>query len=202
QLPADRFQQFFRMGVESFLHVHELIYQDPVFYNESRNPQVSSSKQLAVCLKRLASESSTAGGTINVGQVFGIDEGTVTLYTRHFLKALMNLWGTVVKWGSIKDRAAMKGRLLKDASGHGWGLFRDCVGIVDGMLIPFKGRPFSAERSVDYWNFRKAKYGLYFTVICDDRRKILICHGQYSGAVHDARAVGNQLMRSIRSGLI
>ncbi|MCU1500527.1 MAG: hypothetical protein JWM47_4480 [Acidimicrobiales bacterium] len=60
-LPMDRFQQFFRMSQSSFLHIHSQIKDNRVFQNNSKNPQVPSSKQLAVCLRRLACESSTAG---------------------------------------------------------------------------------------------------------------------------------------------
>lgn len=60
-LRADRFQQFFRMSRASFLYIHSKIEGHPVFHNQSKNPQVACSKQLAVCLRRLACESSTAG---------------------------------------------------------------------------------------------------------------------------------------------
>lgn len=128
------------------------------------------------------------GSNINVGQVFGIGDGTVTLYTRRVLQALMDLWEDVVKWPTLQDRAAMKSRLLEDAGDLGWGLFRDCIGIVDGTLIPIKYRPYQQERAAEFWNYRKAKYGLQVTIICDDRRRILMCDAQYPGAVHDARA--------------
>lgn len=60
-LAPDRFQQFFRMSRSSFLHIHARIEDHPIFHNDSKNPQVASSKQLAVCLRRLACESSSAG---------------------------------------------------------------------------------------------------------------------------------------------
>ncbi|RPB18393.1 hypothetical protein L211DRAFT_764439, partial [Terfezia boudieri ATCC MYA-4762] len=42
----------------------------------------------------------------------------------------------------------------------------------------------------EFWNFRKAKYGLQVTIIADDRRYILICDAHFPGVVHDARAFG------------
>ncbi|RPB18392.1 hypothetical protein L211DRAFT_797066, partial [Terfezia boudieri ATCC MYA-4762] len=134
----DRFQQFFRMSKESFLHIHSKIKDHLVFHNNSKNPQVASSKQLAVCLRRLACESSTAGSNMNVGQVFGIGDGTVTLYTHRVLLALMDLWEEVVQWPSREQWAAMKARLLEDARGLGWGLFRNYIGLLDGTLVPIK----------------------------------------------------------------
>ena len=162
------------MSRDNFSLIHELIKDHPVFSNNSKNPQVASSKQLAVALRRLASESSTAGSVMNMAQVFGIGEGTVTLYTKRVTKALVSLWGDVVKWPSIEERAQMKLRLLADAEDNGWPLWQDCIGIVDGTLVPFKGRPLGKEESAEYFNFRKAKYGLQVTLIVDDKRRVLV----------------------------
>lgn len=49
-----------------------------------------------------------------------------------------------------------------------------CIGIVDGTLVPFKGRPFGKKESAEFFNFRKAKYGLQVTFIVDDRRRVLV----------------------------
>lgn len=103
------------------------------------------------------------GSNMNVGQVFGIADGTVTLYTRRVLLALMELWEEVVKWPSIEQRAAMKVRMLEDP-GSGWSLFRNCVGLVDGTLVPIKCRPYQKERAAEFWNFRKAKYACHLTI--------------------------------------
>lgn len=150
-----------------------------------------SSKQLAVCLKRLGCEASSAGSNITIGQIFGIGDGTVTLYTRRCLKALMDLWVDVVKWPDRAQRVAMRLRLEEDALDNGWQLWRNCVGIVDGTLISLRGRPFAAEQAAGFWNFQKARYGLQLTLIADDCRRILLCDAHFPGAVHDSRAFGS-----------
>ena len=139
-LPEDRFLQYFRMGRDAFIHIYEKIANNDIFTNNSRNPQVPISLQLAVTLRRLACESSTSSSCINIGQSFGISEGAVTLYTQRVVKAITDLWATEIKWPNIQERAAMKARLMEDPNEHGWKLWRDCIGIVDGTLIPFKGR--------------------------------------------------------------
>lgn len=54
----------------------------------------------------------------------------------------MDLWEDVVRWPTIQERAAMKSRLLEDAGNLGWLLWRNCIGMVDGTLIPIKCRPY------------------------------------------------------------
>ncbi|RPB19750.1 hypothetical protein L211DRAFT_895995, partial [Terfezia boudieri ATCC MYA-4762] len=55
-LQSDHFQQFFRISRTSFLYIHSKIKGHRVFHSNSKNLQVASSKQLAVCLCRLACE--------------------------------------------------------------------------------------------------------------------------------------------------
>ena len=64
-------------------------------------------------------------------------------------------------------------RISKIMVGNVW---RDCIGIVDGTLVAFKGQPLGKEESAEYYNFRKAKYGLQVTFIVDNRRQILVSY--------------------------
>ena len=81
-LPDNRFIQFFRMSREGFLHVLCMIEGNIVFRNNSHNKQASPSKQLAVALRRLCTESSVSASCMNTAQIFGVSEGTVVLYTK------------------------------------------------------------------------------------------------------------------------
>ena len=42
----------------------------------------------------------------------------------------------------------MKVRILQDEEEHGWGLWEDCIGIIDGTFIPFARWPFLQNRAV------------------------------------------------------
>ena len=64
--------------------------RNAILGNNSICPQASASKQLAVALRRLCTESSIAGSCMNTVQLLGILEGLV-VYTKRVLKALMDL---------------------------------------------------------------------------------------------------------------
>ena len=187
-LPENRFIQFFRMSREGFQYVLSKIQHNIIFNNNSNYQQVSVSKQLAVALRRLCTESSVAGSCINVAQTFGIAEGTVVLYTKRVIQALMDIWVETVRWHTTDEKKKMKLRMINDKYSHGWELWEDCIGIVDGTFIPFARRPFPQDRAIYYWSHRKKKYGLQATIICDDTRRILVFHSRFPGGCHDSRA--------------
>ena len=138
-----------------------------------------------VALRRLACEGSTGAAVLSVSQMFGIGEGTVTLYTKRVVKALSQLQAKVVTWPTNEEKLQMRTRLQGK-----FPLFEDCIGILDGTLIAFKNRP-NRDPTVytQYYNHRKAKYGLYATVICDDQKRFIHFCARWGGAVHDARAL-------------
>ena len=111
QLSPHRFRHFFRMNSDSVYFILSKIENHVVFYNNSRNPQVESLKQLLVALRRLACEGGTDAAVLSVSQMFGIGEGTVTLYTKRVVKALSQLQNQVVTWPTIEEKVHMKRRL-------------------------------------------------------------------------------------------
>ena len=136
-----------------------------VFRNNSHNKQASPSKQLAVALRRLCTESSVAASCMSTAQIFGVSEGTVVLYTKRVVKAWMDIWCESVHWHTERDKRHMKIRMTEDQYNHGWQLWQDCVGVIDGTFLPFAKRPFPQDQAVYYWNHRKKKYGLQATIV-------------------------------------
>lgn len=114
ELPEDRFCQFFRMTREGFLYILSVIKDSAVFHNNSHLQQAPPAKQLAVALRRLCTESSIAGSCINTAQVFGIAEGTIVLYTRRVIKALMDVWQETIRWPTEREKREMCKRLNED----------------------------------------------------------------------------------------
>ncbi len=49
--------------------------------------------------------------TTQVGQIFGVGDGTVSLYTRRVCTALMHHWKDVVSWPTEEEQNKMKLRL-------------------------------------------------------------------------------------------
>ncbi|KAG0136998.1 hypothetical protein HOY82DRAFT_598017 [Tuber indicum] len=72
-MSEDRFMAFFRMKRQSFNRPVTLIRDDPIFHNESQNPQASPSVQLATALYILGFNGIS---TIRGAAQLGIGEGT------------------------------------------------------------------------------------------------------------------------------
>jgi len=69
----------------------------------------------------------------------------------------------------------------------GFGLFEDCPGSLDSTISPFKFKPFSDHRGIQYVNHRKKAYGLQATIICDVLGRIVHFSLIYPAPVYDAR---------------
>lgn len=173
------------MNPDSFLRILDQIKDHEIFKNRSKFQQIDPMVQLLVTLRRLGCEASSGAALISVSQLFGIGEGTVVLYTKRVVTALMSLWVETVKWHNFGDKAAMKSRLRN--SDRGIDLWQDCVGVLDGTYFPFKFKPYPDERAIQYFNHHKKFYGLQATVICNDRGKVIYFSSIYPASVHDAR---------------
>lgn len=162
-----------------------------MFKSRGNFKKLEPSFQLAVALHRFGSETSSGNTCINTGQIFGIGEGTVILYTQRIIMALMSLWNDAVRWPLPEERTLMQARLRRDPGEHGWGIFQKCIGVLDGTLLPFKIQPAEPTVSIDFFSRRKQRYGLQATVVCDDQLQILLFTCNHPGSVHDARAWRN-----------
>ena len=74
--------------------------------------------------------------TAQIGQIFGIGDGTVSLYTRRVCTALMRSWRDAVRWPTEEEQMKMKLRLQARPS---WQVFEDCISMLNGTLIPSLG---------------------------------------------------------------
>lgn len=158
-----RFQNEFRMTKQSFMYVHDLIAAHPVFQNNSRYSQVCIQKQLAVALFRFGH----SGNSVSVGKTarkFGISEGSVELYTRRVIEALISLEPETVSWPNAEDRKATAARILENSG------FPNCVGFVDGTLIKLATKP--VKNGEDYFD-RKRNYSFSVMLVCDDTKKVI-----------------------------
>ena len=120
-------------------------------------PQAPVQKQLAVALRRLACEYSSAGSVISTSQMFAIGEGTACLYTRRVCTALVETcWRNEVCWPGPQARQVIQNRLWTfnpDAAS----IMPCAVGFVDGTLIPFCHSPGfeNKDENADFFNHRK-----------------------------------------------
>jgi hypothetical protein len=89
----NRFKKLLRMFPHHFQQLANLIRFHPVFLLQGPKPQVCVELQLAVFLCRLGS----TGSLFGVCSRFGIGEGTVILYTKRVIQAIIAQKKTFVK---------------------------------------------------------------------------------------------------------
>jgi hypothetical protein len=158
----------------SFQIILNLIKDDFIFQNKSTCPQAPVERQLLIALKRLGSKgsSASAAGIIATSQFLGIEEGTQVLYTKRVCAALGRLFKQFVHWPNQEERMATKLRLCgaEEGTSSRWALFENCIGIIDGTLIPFRTNPrLDRVTKVAYFNYQKKRYGLNALIVCDDQ---------------------------------
>ncbi|GAV01078.1 hypothetical protein RvY_11845 [Ramazzottius varieornatus] len=96
-----------------------------------------------------------------------------------------------VTWPNKNERTSIKARVLADSG------FPDCVGMLDGTLIPQEYKP---KKDEDYWS-HKSRYGISGMIVCDDKRKIRYVFVGFCGSVHDMRVYSNARLASLTSKL-
>ena len=92
-----------------------------------------------------------------------LPEGTIELYTRRCLVAILTIEKDVVTWPDCNERAHIVRRIRQESG------FPDCVGLVDGTLIVFSQKP--TLDGADYYS-QKGCYGMSTMIICDDQKRI------------------------------
>ena len=186
-LPAlddNRFKQEIRMSRESFEKVLHKICHDPVFSNQSSIGQADVELQLTICAYRFGSSGSSAS-IGKIARYFGVSEGFVTKSTDRCIQALLNQEKLEVAWPNNDERDDVKSRILNDSG------FPDCIGMVDGTLIPLEFKP--SNNGEDYWS-HKSRYGISVMIVCDDRRKIRYVFAGFCGSAHDMRVYSNSTL--------
>ncbi|POV95858.1 hypothetical protein PSTT_15986 [Puccinia striiformis] len=210
-----RFKQEFRMCQESFHQLVSEIRDHPVFQNRSNIPQRPVQDQLMVTLKRMgtygngASVVSPTGITTlaaltqklfrtatrpkrsshTVGMLarfFQISEGTVILYCSRTIEAILSLEEQYVSWPDTQGRRAIASR-VDEFTG-----FCNCVGFIDGTLLPLYDRP--AIDPQDYYS-RKGYYCLNTLIVCDEEKRITYYLTGWPGCCHDTRLWENSELK-------
>ena len=178
------FLQKYRCSRASVDALYELIKDDPVFKSNNKpgRKQIDPKRQLLVLLKFLGTEGS-GGSNNNLRNVFGIGEGTASLYRDRVVAALLKLKGSVLTWPNEREREEIAKRFEEEFK------FRNCVGVMDGTLFPLAFRPLSKD-APDY-SGRKHAYSISALIVCDDQRRIRYINAGWPGTAHDNRILRN-----------
>jgi hypothetical protein len=148
------FRSYLRIDPGCFDDLVQVLKDDPVFHNNSNNPQMPIGEQLAIALFRFG-HYGNAASTLKVALWAGIGFGTVPLVTNRVLKAICSerFRKSALHWSSPEAKEAAKA-WVQDASCPAW---RDGWLMVDGTLVPLFMRPgFFGNTFFD----RKSNYSL------------------------------------------
>lgn len=167
-----------RMSKNCFWKLVERIKDNEVFTNQSQRDQDPVHHQLLVTLFRLGKYGN--GAAIgHTASFLSLGDGTTEIFTWRCLKAIYDLRSTFITWPKAEERASIAARIA-----HSY-IFGNCVGMLDGSLIPVEQRP-GIDGAADFYT-RKSRYSLNIMAICDDTKRIRALVTGWPGAVNDQR---------------
>lgn len=175
KLNVKEFQQNFRCDIESFHQLVELLEPCAVFHNKSTCPQTAVTWQVAIALWRLGHNGNGAA-TVMESMLFGFGVGTIVLFTRRVITALLEVGSRYILWPSQERRRENKEVMELEG-------FPGCVGFVDGTTIPLSEKP--AIDGECYWD-RKHRYSINMQIVCDVDRRIIGFSCGSPGSMHDS----------------
>lgn len=102
-LPEYEFKQSVRVSKETFKLILEKIENHPVFHNNSFCGQTDVRIQLALCPERFGFyENRISSGRI--ARAYGFGRGTVSLFTKKVIKAILSYKDEFLSWPSQNER--------------------------------------------------------------------------------------------------
>ena len=158
QQKPTHFREILRVNPSTFDHLLAAIEDDPVFGNNSRTQQAPVEWQLAVALYRFGHSGNGVGQT-PVSRWAGLGHGTVALYTKKVLTAILcpRFMNEAIRLPTDEEKEKAK-RWVENHSCRAW---RNGWCLVDGALVPLFDRPhWYAESYFD----RKCNYSLNLQV--------------------------------------
>jgi hypothetical protein len=156
---GDHFRQQLRINPTTFDALVAFIHDDPVFMNNSNNPQMPVEEQLAITLFRFGRDGN-GSGLQDVANWAGVAKGTVSLVVRRVMVAILRP-GFMEKAVRFPDEEELREakEWVEEHSCHSW---KKGWCFVDGSLIPLATRPEWFGES--YWD-RKDRYSLNVQVL-------------------------------------
>jgi DDE superfamily endonuclease len=130
-----------------------------------------------VLLKYYGTEGNQAS-SLSLSNFFGVSSGIIDYYRNNALEALLSIEDKTYIWPDQLERKAISKRIKKQY------MFPNCVGIIDGTLLPLASRPLLHGEN---YLSRKKFYAIVMLVVCDDQSRILYYHVGWPGSVHDNR---------------
>lgn len=167
----DLFREILRVTPYTFDKILEKIENDPVFFNNSHNPQIPIEEQLAITLYRFGHDGNAASQA-SVGRWAGTGKGSPALHTKRVMTAILrqSFMSEAVRLPTLEEKSEAKAWV----EAHSCKAWRNGWIFVDGTLIPLFDRPnWYGESYFD----RKCNYSLnvqVFYFILSSLKSVLI----------------------------
>lgn len=184
-----RFKRIIRMDSCSFQSLLIKIKSHSVFQPTGTKPQAPVELQLAIFLRRIGSKDEIFG----ICSRYGIAEGTVYLYCKRVMIAILSLKHELIKWPTGELRKMVHLGFNKI------GGFNNVIGAIDGTHIILGNAPLKQPEI--YWN-RKKRYSIQCQAIVDHRGVFTDYEIGWPGSVHDAKVYRNSFFYQNVSTLI
>jgi hypothetical protein len=155
-----------------FQQLADLICSHPIFSSQGNKPQACIEFQLAVFLCRLGS----TGSLFEVCSRFGIGEGTVILFTKRVIQAIMVQKKNFIKWPISEERKKVHEEF------ENLGGLKNVIKAVDGTYIPMKNAP---NKDPEVYFTRKKRYAIYCQGIVNDKGIFISFDIGWPGSIHD-----------------
>jgi len=150
-----RFKKVMRMFPENFKNLVHLLGSHSIFQSNNVKQQAPIELQLAVFLRRLGSKEDV----FSICSCYGIAEGTVLLYCKRIMKAIISYKTEYVKWPTDK-----RDREFVHDGFEGIGGIEDIIGAIDGTHFILQNAP---QKEKYLYFTRKKRYALHCQGIVD-----------------------------------
>ena len=149
------FLYHYRVSREAFNELVEKIKDHPVFHHDNPKKQAPPANELLVLLKYLGT-SGNGCRDINLADHFEIGQGTVYLFIKRALKTIISLQSRAIIWPDMNERTEIANRIQLEYG------FPNCIGIIDGTLLPLEFKPTIHGET---YHSRKQNYAINMLVV-------------------------------------
>jgi hypothetical protein len=159
RLNDGEFLEHFRMSRQMFMELHDRLYGNEDDWSRGKG---SSELHLLTFLKYFGANGNEATAS-KMGKMFGISKGCFRNYVDRVTEKILLHKETTLFWPGEEERKEISGQIQNKF------LFQNCVGFIDGTLVPFERKP--SIHGEDYY-CRKGFYALNIQVVFDDALRI------------------------------
>ncbi|OWZ12341.1 hypothetical protein PHMEG_00014514 [Phytophthora megakarya] len=174
----NEFLKSFRLYRPEFFRLVELLKDNSAFKAASGKPFRGGTHLHMLILLKFLGAYGNSNSAIGIGMILGLAGGSAYNYLCRAVAAVLKLEDTAITWPDEAERRCIAQRIQAK---HG---FVNCVGIVDGTLLPLAPKP--RHNGEDYYS-RKASYAVNALVTCDDGARVRSIVVGWPGSIHDNR---------------